>query len=60
MDFILILGIGMIVFNRYAKMYNLLIYGQSLFMIVCLNINNMPPNLYQFLQGFKYSHFYQF
>ncbi len=58
MDYVLILGLVMLIFNRYTKIYHLLIFGQSIFMLVCLEIK-LPPNLYQFLQGFKFAHFYQ-
>ena len=59
MDFVLILGLVLLIFNRFAKIHHLLIVTQSLFLIACLDIP-LPPNLYRFLQGFKYAHLYQF
>lgn len=57
-DFGFILGIFLIVFNLYTKMYNFLIASQTIFMIALLEIS-LPPNLFRFLQGFKAAHFYQ-
>ena len=48
----------MALFNNFAKIYHLLIFTQSVFMLVCLDVP-MPPNLFRFLQGFKFAHFYQ-
>jgi hypothetical protein len=58
MDFVFILALVIAIFNQFAKLYHLLIFAQTVFMLACLNIP-MPPNLYRFLQGFKYAHFYQ-
>lgn len=57
-DFVFIMALVMLVFNRYAKIYHFLIYAQSLFMIICFDMN-LPPNLFFFLQSFKFAHFYQ-
>jgi hypothetical protein len=58
MDFVLLLGLVIAIFNQFAKLHHFLIFAQTVFMLACLNIP-MPPNLYRFLQGFKYAHFYQ-